>query len=697
MKIRDFLFRNGHFVRIFGSIICGIALFLFFHFREVRLEVLEINAPAPKYIVAQVDFEFPDYETTIVLRQEATKDIGAIYQIDEREIHAVRLEIENELIQDKKWRAVTQATTFEEMYKAADLLETYLFEVRFTDPRTIQKIKDLRLPEQQYFDFIPDELTNQLPEHFWQFITQKLLNEGSLQKEAVGYLVKAFQSKSWTFIEDRLLGLSIRNQVSQTIPEKYTRVEAGSHIVGQGEQVTSRHLAMMQSMKKAISDSRKLEDPFTMLSSFLLTIILLIISGAFLRITEPNIYFSNRKMALLFTVVILSLGYSKLVELAILKSSSNFIESIKFPIVCPFGAILTCILLGPWVAIFNATILSVVCSVNLAVNHSQFLVLNLIGSMVVIVCGVGLRKRKEVFSVCFKSWIVLGVILLAYTLTEDRFWSSGLGIELITSLGFMFVIAVLAVGILPVLESIFGILTDMTLMEYMDPNNELLRRLAIEVPGTYQHSLVLGNLSESCAQAIGANGIFCRAATLYHDVGKVLNPQYFTENEQGAPSPHSLLFPLESAQIIIAHVTDGEMLAKKNKLPQPFIDIIREHHGTSLLYGFYQKQLEQQKDDKVPVAERSQFCYPGPTPRTKESAIIMICDGVEAASRSLELVNETTITELVNRIVKEREEERQLDDCLLTFQELSKVKKTLVKGLLLSHHSRVKYPKREKV
>jgi putative nucleotidyltransferase with HDIG domain len=232
-------------------------------------------------------------------------------------------------------------------------------------------------------------------------------------------------------------------------------------------------------------------------------------------------------------------------------------------------------------------------------------------------------------------------------------------------------------------------------MEYTDPGSDLLRRFAVEVPGTYQHSLVLGNLAEICAQAIGANGLFCRAATLYHDIGKMNNPQFYTENQHGAVNIHQLLTPLESAQVIISHVTDGEAIARKAHLPQAFIDIIREHHGTTLVYYFYRKQLELKGNRPEEVDER-QFRYPGPKPHTRESAIIMICDSVEAATRSLEEINEMTLTELVNRLVSEKAEDGQFDHCQLTFEELGKVKKTLVRTLLLSHHVRVKYPKKEK-
>jgi putative nucleotidyltransferase with HDIG domain len=238
-------------------------------------------------------------------------------------------------------------------------------------------------------------------------------------------------------------------------------------------------------------------------------------------------------------------------------------------------------------------------------------------------------------------------------------------------------------------------MTDVSLIEYMDPNNDLLRRLTIEAPGTYQHSVVVGNLAEAAAVAIGANGLFCRVATLYHDVGKIETSQYFTENQLGEVNIHQLLTPGESAQAIMAHVIEGVALAREAGLPEPIIDIIKEHHGTSLVYYFYHKQLEKMGGDKSKVNER-EFRYAGPKPRSKESGIIMIADSFEAASRSLDKINEETLTVLIDRIVGEKIDDGQFNQCFLTFQDLSNVKRVLIKTLLAAGHSRIKYPSMER-
>ncbi|HLB58687.1 MAG TPA: HDIG domain-containing protein, partial [Bdellovibrionota bacterium] len=675
--------------------ICIFFLALFLHFREVRIEVLELNATAAKYVVAQIDFEFPDYEATIVLRQQAMKDVGDIYQIDEKQIREVRLLLEEDLIHNKEWRNRASTSTFEQMYKAADQLETYLLETRFADPRTIQKVKDLHLSEDPYFEFIPSNATQLLPHEFWQKTTRILVQNDGFQKETVSYVVDAFHNQSWHLIQDMALERRLRSQISLAIPDKIAQVVAGTRIIDQGEIVTSRHLLMMQAMKQALSDSRKLWDPATIIASFLLSIIFVTISGLYFRISQPTFIRSLREISLFVCIVLLTLLFAKFIEYILLKSTSDVIEAVRYPIVAPFATILICILLSPKTALFAATFLSILLSVSLAVDYGHFLILNLVTSIVVIISSRALRKRKEVFTVCMKSWLSSIPVLYAYSLAENRLVSDALVYDIAASFVFLLIIAILVVGILPALETLFGVLTEMTLMEYMDSGTELLRRFALACPGTYQHSLVLGTLAETCAQAINANGLFCRAATLYHDIGKMNNPQFYTENQQGQMNIHQLLTPLESAQVIISHVSDGATIANKERLPQSFIDIILEHHGTTMVYYFYRKQLELKGGRKEEVDEK-QFRYPGPRPRSKESGIIMICDSIEAATRSLEEINEETLSELVNRLVVEKAEDGQFDQCQLTFEELSAVKKTLVKTLLLSHHVRVKYPKKEK-
>ena len=486
----------------------------------------------------------------------------------------------------------------------------------------------------------------------------------------------------------------LRTKLRARVPQKFTHVKAGSRIIDQNEKVTTRHVAMLQAMQKALREKSNLWHPVTAIGSLLMALIFTGICYSFFRSNYPMIMASNRKLLLLVTVVVLIFGIAKLTEFFLLVSKNNLIDSVRYPLFVPFAAILLCSLLNSSVATFAAGFLTLVFTISLAFEKQGFMITNIVAALVAILSTRTLKKRKEVFIVSIKAWLSCLAMILALHFYQSDAWAiRSYFADILCITISMLLTSILVLGLLPLLESGFKIMTDVALMEYMDPNNMLLRRLAIEAPGTYQHSIVVGNLAEAAAIKIGANGLFCRAATLYHDVGKIVTPQYFTENQQqGGINVHQLLTPKESARAILAHVTEGVILARKAGLPEQFIDIIKEHHGTTLVYYFYRKELDVVGDSSL-VDERD-FRYPGPKPRSKESAIIMIADSIEAASRSLDDVNEASLMELATKLVRIKEEDGQLDSCLLTFEELAIVKSTLVKTLVAYSHSRVKYPAR---
>src|SRR5579863_986602 len=215
-RITAWLSQTNRGWRLLVGLFCTIGLALFLHFREIRLEVLELNTTAPRYIVAQVDFEFPDYETTIVLQQQAMQDIGAIYQIDEAEIRQAHLALEQELIHDGQWRKLAPSSTFEEMYRAADLFETALLESRFTDARTIQKIKEMHFPHSFFYEATQDSL----PPNYWTQIENQVRSSGNFHEETLIFLGDAYENRSWTLVEDAAFVHALRMQVRRSVPDR---------------------------------------------------------------------------------------------------------------------------------------------------------------------------------------------------------------------------------------------------------------------------------------------------------------------------------------------------------------------------------------------------------------------------------------------------------------------------------------------
>lgn len=678
-------------------ILFGFGLFSFLHFREVRVEMLEIGRLAPRYIVAEADFSFPDDEATTILKQEALLDVGKIFAIDPDDVRKRRLDFENILIYDQEWRKIVKQSTFDEMYRAIERLEQSLLEIRFSDARTIEKMKELQFSTKNYHELAPFDPTQGVffPEKVWDFIRVQAFGHQLFNPNTIDFVIDFLKNKIWTLKEDSQAERQLRKALQHNISPKYTYVPAGSRIIDQGEKITTRHVAMLASMKQSLTERRNLWHPRTIAGSLIITVLLMMVMGAFLRFTNPDILSSNRRLFLLATIVLLGFALAKITEFVLLKTTQDLYEVVRYPLFAPFCAILLCSLVNTSVAIFITALMTAVFDIALAIDRQGFILTNLVVAYFAILHTKSLRRRTEVFIVCGKAWFAACALIVAFYLYERTHW----GIALVADIGssglFMLLTAVLVVGLLPVFESCFRILTDITLMEYMDPNHELLRRLTIEAPGTYQHSLIMGNIAEAAANSIGSNGLFCRVATLYHDIGKMSIAQYFTENQQPGVNIHQLLTPVESAQVIISHVSEGVSLARKAGLPEQFIDIIKEHHGNGLVYFFYHKQLENVGGNRE-LANEKEFRYAGPKPRTKESVIIMIADSLEAASRSLDEVNDETLTRLVDQIVKEKMEDGQFDESLLTFEELGRVKRAMVKSLLAIGHFRIKYPTRAK-
>ena len=261
----------------------------------------------------------------------------------------------------------------------------------------------------------------------------------------------------------------------------------------------------------------------------------------------------------------------------------------------------------------------------------------------------------------------------------------------------------LVLGAMPLIENVFKVATDATLFELTDFNHPLLRKMQVEAPGTYHHSLMVANLSENAAIAVGANPILCRAASLFHDIGKMTQPNYFTENQGDFDNPHDQKNPSMSALIIKSHVKEGIDMAREHKLPKILRDVIRQHHGTTLVKYFYHQAQEKMKQETLGLGDmesdkpdESTYRYDGPRPRFKESAIIFFADSVEAAARSLPKVTQHSVEELLENIFSDRLEDGQLDECPLTLEEVSKIKRSFVKTTLNMLHTRVEYPTEEK-
>ena len=299
-----------------------------------------------------------------------------------------------------------------------------------------------------------------------------------------------------------------------------------------------------------------------------------------------------------------------------------------------------------------------------------------------------LTSRAQLIKATFLVFISYVVISLAISIMQNGLFEST-DWENLLYFGINLIFLMFTYTLVYPVEKLFGYVSNISLVEMSDVNTPLLRQLSERAPGTFQHSMQVSILATEAAQRIGADVQLTRTGALYHDIGKMLNPSFFTEN-QGAVNPHDRLNYKESAAIIVAHVTDGAKMAEKNKLPQAIRDFILTHHGRGVTKYFYTKYCNEHPDE---TPDPTPFTYPGPNPFTKETGILMLADACEAASRSLKEYNEQSISELVNRIIDGITDDRLLDETPLSFRDISQIKHVFIEKLQTIYHARIAYPK----
>jgi putative nucleotidyltransferase with HDIG domain len=301
-----------------------------------------------------------------------------------------------------------------------------------------------------------------------------------------------------------------------------------------------------------------------------------------------------------------------------------------------------------------------------------------------------IRSRTRLIYVGFAIAAVAGPTTIGVNYMLNQPLSLGLFVDGLWYSGSAMLAALAMTALLPFLEQWFDIQTDISLLELSDANHPLLRELVQRAPGTYNHSISVASIAEAAAKSVGANGLLCRVGAYFHDIGKMRKPEYFVENQMGAVSKHEDLVPTMSTLVIIAHVKEGAEMGRQHRLPKRVIDIIEQHHGTTLVEYFFNQAARLANEDSEP--EESSFRYPGPKPQTPEAAVVMLADASESASRALRDPGPARLEAIVESIVQKRLADGQLDDCSLTLKQLYMIKESIIKSLNAMFHARIKYP-----
>ncbi len=388
-----------------------------------------------------------------------------------------------------------------------------------------------------------------------------------------------------------------------------------------------------------------------------------------------------RDMNLAFLVMCTTLALGRLV---------SYFDPSGFVLPVASGAILLAILLNARIAVMTSLITAALVSIQFGYDW-RLLFVDGAMSIAGVFGTYRVRKRGDMTSAALKATLVGVVSMAAVTLAADSLHSDPalrrILLVLFNGVACIFIVP----GVLSPLEKLFGITTDIQLLEYSDLNNEVLSRMAIEIPATYSHSLMLGQLAQAAAEAVGANGLLARVCAYYHDIGKLRRPEYYSENQAAGLNIHDELPARLSARAIASHVPSGVELAHEYHLPKPIIDAIAEHHGTTLISFFYHQARDRDKRDDISEGD---FRYAGPKPQNRETAILMICDAVESGVRSIKNPNEERVREFVDKIIMSRSADRQFDECDLTLRELDTIKEAVTRRMVSGLHTRVAYPER---
>ncbi len=454
----------------------------------------------------------------------------------------------------------------------------------------------------------------------------------------------------------------------------------GENIVREGERVTVAQYQMLKSLGMVADSETNYERYLALLA---IEFLLFLVFAFYLETAHKNVISSPKMLLTLSAIAILSL---------VVTWGGSLIHYYIVPVY--FSAFI-CVMMvekKSLALVFNAMLSILVAVMLLSFGGGislQVLIASLVAGAVTVVLFKKFTQRATLMIAGLLSGLTVGAVYVIFALINYEGWMDMLlyaGLGMASGL----VASVLAIGTLPMWESVFRMLTPMKLLEIANPNQPLLKQLLNEAPGTYHHSIMVGNMAERAAEAIGANSLIVRAGAYYHDIGKLKRPYFFVENQQGRNNPHDNIKPDLSTKIITSHLLDGIELVKKAKLPQVIVDMVSQHHGdTAVMYFYHKTRNLAGNPDEVDIED---FRYKGRPPVSKESAILMLADSVEAAVRALENPTALSVRERINNIFKSRMDDGQLIDCDLTMREIKQIEDSFMTALVGLYHERVEYP-----
>ncbi|MEE9288591.1 MAG: HDIG domain-containing metalloprotein [Bacteroidota bacterium] len=471
------------------------------------------------------------------------------------------------------------------------------------------------------------------------------------------------------------------------VPRTIGIVEENERIISKHERITELVKLKLDSLRRAKAErGQDVNFVAQYVGSISHVSMIVVLYGIYLFLFRKRIFYDNGKLVLISLLLLMESFF------AYLTLNIDTAAPIEYLIFVPAAAMLLAIIFDSRVAFYGTVVMAFIVA-GIRGNDYSIALASLVAGTLSVYTVRDIRNRTQIFrSLVF---ILIGYAVAIFALGIRRFESLDIIVEqLVFALANSVFSPVLTFGLLIFFERVFRVTTDLTLLELSDFNQPVLRLLSEKAPGTFHHSMIMGNLAETAAEAVGANSTLARVGAYYHDIGKTVKPEYFVENQMGAMNRHEKLAPQMSALILESHVKEGVVLGKEHDLPGKILDFIPMHHGTTLMSFFYDKAIK--KKGKKDEVNESDFRYPGPKPQTKETGIVMLADSVEATVRSLDRPSVVKIEETIDAIIKDRFIEGQLDECELTLKDLSRIRGAFLKILVGIHHQRIKYPGQER-
>jgi len=478
-------------------------------------------------------------------------------------------------------------------------------------------------------------------------------------------------------LDSLLTRQKLEESLSLILPTRGVVAE-GERIIAQGEVVDQKRFQILNSLRvEYLSDLWASSEQSIIIGYSILVSILIFLTFLFLWRYRPLVYENNTKVVFVFSTILIMVAAIKLA----MTYNINFVYLVPLCIV----PLLLKTFFDTRLAFF-VFLMGLLLIGFMVPSDFSFIFMQLVAGAIATLTVPDLYKRANLFVVAVLIVVSYVFCYISFHMIYEGNLSTvsldNLGFLLINGLGILFVHPLVYIY-----EKIFGLVSDLSLLELSDTNSKLLRTLSEKAPGTFHHSLQVANIAEAAANEVNANALLVRVGALYHDIGKMNNPLYFSENQSTNYNPHHELDPFESSRLILNHISDGIEIAKRNNLPDRIIDFIRTHHGTTPTRYFYHKAKKENED-----VDKSIFCYPGPKPYSKETAILMMADSVEAASKSLQEPTAEGIASFVQKIIEEQADENQFDEADISLREIELIKKILIEKLINVYHLREVYP-----